>query len=174
MILQSKKIAILIEKQYHDIELFYPYYRFKEEGAIVDLIGPNTNEEFIGKFGVPQKAHKDAALTDPTQYDAVIIPGGFAPDFMRRTPAMIDFVKKAHDAGKIITAICHGGWMLASAGILRDKKVTTFFAIKDDLINAGAHYEDGEVVKDGQIITSRKPDDLPAFCREIIAALAEK
>lgn len=170
--MQNKKIAILIERQYHDIELFYPYYRFKEEGATVDLIGPNISEEFIGKFGVPQKAHKDAAQTDGAEYDAVVIPGGFAPDFMRRTPAMIDFVKKAHDAGKIIAAICHGGWILASANIISGKKVTTFFAIKDDLINAGAHYEDSEVVHDGQIITSRKPDDLPAFCREIISALS--
>jgi len=101
----------------------------------------------------------------------VIIPGGFAPDFMRRTPMMAKFVKDIHDQGKVVAAICHGGWMLVSAGLLKGRKVTCFFAIKDDLIAAGADYVDEEVVVDKNLITSRKPEDLTAFVVEIIKQL---
>ncbi len=104
-------------------------------------------------------------------YDGIIIPGGYAPDLMRRFPPMVKLVRDAHDQGKVIGAICHAGWMLVSAGILKGKKATCFFAIRDDLINAGANYIDQDVVRDGNLITSRMPDDLPAFCREIILAL---
>jgi protease I len=105
------------------------------------------------------------------EFDAVIIPGGYAPDHMRRHEKMIELVKDAGKSGKVVAAICHGGWMLASADLVRDRKVTCFFAIRDDLVNAGASYVDREVVRDGNLVTSRKPDDLPAFCRTIIEAL---
>ncbi len=104
---------------------------------------------------------------------ASLSPGGYAPDLMRRYPEMVKIVKDAYQKGKLVAAICHAGWMLASAGIVKGKKVTGFFAIKDDLMNAGADFLDEEVVRDGNLITSRKPDDLPAFCREIIEALAK-
>jgi protease I len=117
--------------------------------------------------------NKEAKEIDMSKYDGVVIPGGYAPDLMRRYPEMVKIVKEAYQKGKIIAAICHAGWMLASAGIVKGKKVTGFFAIKDDLVNAGANYVDAEVVRDGNLITSRKPDDLPAFCREIINALAK-
>jgi protease I len=107
-----------------------------------------------------------------SKYDGVVIPGGYAPDLMRRYPEMVKIVKDANQNGKIVAAICHAGWMLASAGIVKGRKVTGFFSIKDDLVHAGANYVDEEVVRDGNLITSRKPDDLPAFCKEIIEALA--
>lgn len=171
MKLQNKRIAILVESQYQELEAWYPYFRLIEEGAEVHFIAPKTDEEYKGKFGYPLKAHVKILDANPNNYDAVIIPGGFAPDFMRRTPEMISFVKHLSDAGKVVAAICHGGWILASANVIRNKNVTCFSAIKDDLINAGANYYDREVVQDGNIITSRKPEDLPAFCKTIIAAL---
>lgn len=165
--LEGRKIAILLENAYQDLELWYPYYRMKEEGAQVILIAPTT-QEYKGKFGYPAKADITIDEAKTEDYDAVIIPGGFAPDFMRRNTKMIAFVRNMYEAGKLIAAICHAGWMLASADIIRNKKVTGFSAIKTDLVNAGAQFLDEEVVRDGNIITSRNPDDLPAFCREII------
>ena len=107
------------------------------------------------------------------KYHGVVIPGGYAPDVMRRYPEMVRIVREADQKRKVIAAICHAGWMLVSAGILKGRKVTGFFAIKDDLVNAGANYVDEEVVRDGNLVTSRKPDDLPAFCREMIEALSK-
>jgi protease I len=109
----------------------------------------------------------------PGEVDAVVIPGGYAPDLMRRYPAMVDLVSEAFKQGKIVAAICHAGWMLASANVLQGRRATCFFAIKDDLVNAGARYVDAEVVRDGNLITSRMPSDLPAFCRAIIEGLQE-
>lgn len=165
--LEGRKIAILLENAFQDLELWYPYYRMKEEGADVTFIAPTT-QEYKGKFGYPAKADLTIDEAKTEDYDAVIIPGGFAPDFMRRNTKMVDFVRNMCEAGKLVAAICHAGWMLASADIIRDKKVTSFSAIKTDMVNAGAQFIDQEVVQDGNIITSRCPDDLPAFCREII------
>jgi protease I len=107
------------------------------------------------------------------EFDAVIVPGGYAPDLMRRHGAMVALVREAAQQGKVVAAICHAGWMLVSAGILKGRKATSFFSIKDDLVAAGCDWQDAEVVVDGNLITSRKPDDLPAFCRAIVAALAK-
>jgi len=104
-------------------------------------------------------------------FDAVIIPGGYAPDRMRRNEAMVKLVREMFEKGKVVAAICHAGWLPASAGILRGKRMTSFSAIKDDMVNAGAQWEDAEVVVDGNLITSRTPDDLPAFCVAIISKL---
>jgi protease I len=115
----------------------------------------------------------DAAMGEVRgeDFDAVIIPGGYAPDHMRRYEELVKLVRDAFRAGKVVAAICHGGWMLASADVVRDRTATCFFAIRDDLVNAGARYVDQEVARDGNLITSRKPDDLPAFCRTIIEAM---
>jgi protease I len=171
MNLEGKSVIILAENSYQELELWYPFYRLKEEGAEVRIIGSGGNSTFTSKTGYPVTADLSAEEVDMAQYDAIIIPGGYAPDVMRRYPSMVKLVRDAHDQGKVIGAICHAGWMLVSAGILKGKRATCFFAIRDDLINAGAEYLDQEVVRDGNLITSRMPDDLPAFCREIIRTL---
>jgi protease I len=142
-----------------------------EEGAEVTVIGSKAGS-FSGKNGIPGKS--DIAITEAKadDYDALIIPGGYSPDHMRRIPAMVEFVKKMNEGGKVIAAICHAGWMLASAGIVDGKKLTSFFSIKDDLVNAGAEWVDEEVVVDGNLVTSRNPGDLPAFCKTIISQLS--
>jgi protease I len=173
MRLKGKKAVLLVENNYEDMEFWVPYFRLKEEGAEVTVAGTGSSRSYTSKHGYPVQVDKEAKEIDMSKYDAVVIPGGYAPDLMRRYPEMVKIVKDAHQKGKVIAAICHAGWMLASAGILKGKKVTGFFAIKDDLINAGAKYVDEEVVRDGNLITSRKPDDLPAFCREMIEALAK-
>ena len=173
MRLKGKKVVILIENNYQDLEFWVPYYRLKEEGVEVTVVGYGSSRTYTSKYGYQIDVDKEAKEIDPSKYDGVVIPGGYAPDLMRRYPDMVRIVREAHQKGKVISAICHAGWMLVSAGILKGKKATGFFAIKDDLVNAGAHYVDEEVVRDGNLITSRKPDDLPAFCKETIEALAK-
>jgi protease I len=172
MRLQGKRIAILVEDLYQDQEVWYPLLRFREEGAAVVVVGSGAAKVHTSKYGYPVEVDKFAPQVRAEQFDGVIIPGGYAPDIMRRHPAMVALVRDAVQQGKIVAAICHGGWMLASAQVLKGKTVTCFFAIKDDLVHAGADYVDLEVAVDGNLITSRKPEDLPAFCRTIIAALA--
>ncbi len=173
MRLQEKTIVIFIENMYEDLEVWYPYYRLKEEGAEIHFVGPEK-KEYKGKYGYPAKADFTIQEIDPQEIDVVIIPGGFAPDYMRRVPRMIEFVREMHQQKKVVAAICHGGWMLVSARIIKGKNVTSFFAIKDDMENAGGRWQDTEVVRDKNIITSRNPDDLPAFCQTIIEALTKK
>lgn len=168
--LNNKKVMIFAENIYEDLELWYPKLRLAEEGAKVVVAGTG-DKTYKGKNGYPLEVDGDATDYKAKDFDAVIVPGGFAPDKLRRHKEVLDFVKEMHSAGKIVAAICHGPWVLVSAGILKGKKLTCVSAIKDDVMNAGARYSDEEVVVDGNIITSRKPDDLPAFCREIIKAL---
>lgn len=170
MKLTGRKIAVLVENLYMDQELWYPYYRMKEEGADVVIVGPEAGT-YKSVHGYEVSAEAEAADVSADQFDAVIIPGGYAPDRMRRHRAMVELVKDAVGQGKLVAAICHAGWMLASADVVRGRTVTGFFSIKDDLVHAGANYVDREVVVDGNLITSRKPDDLPAFCRTIINTL---
>jgi protease I len=172
--LEGKKIIILAENNYQELELWYPLLRLKEEGAEVVVVGSGSSSTYTSKMGYPVTVDSTAEDVDVAQYDGLLIPGGYAPDIMRRYPGMVGLVRSAHDQGKVIGAICHAGWMLVSAGILKGKRATCFFAIRDDLINAGAEYLDQEVVRDSNLITSRTPDDLPAFCREIIRALKGK
>jgi protease I len=173
MRLKGKKVVLLAENLYQELELWVPYYRLKEEEAEVTVVGSGSSRNYLSKYGYPVDVDKDAKEIDISKYDGVVIPGGYAPDMMRRFPEMVKIVKDAYEKGKVVAAICHAGWMLASAGILKGKKVTGFFSIKDDLISAGANYLDEEVVRDRNLITSRKPDDLPAFCREVIEALSK-
>jgi protease I len=173
MELAGYRVAILAENQYEDLELWYPFYRFQEAGADVFVVGSGSGETFTSKHGYPVRPDADADTVAAEQFDAIVIPGGWAPDYMRRAPAMIDLVREAANQGKLVAAICHGGWMLASAGVIRGRTVTGFRSIRDDLTNAGAIYVDQEVVRDGNLVTSRQPSDLPAFCREAIAALLE-
>lgn len=170
MSLEGKSVAILLENIYEDPEFWYPYYRFLEAGAKVTVIAPEV-KEYKSKYGYPATADLAAKDAEAADFDAVIIPGGYSPDHMRRSKELVGFLKEAYGQGKIIAAICHGPWMLASVGAARGKKLTAFFSIKDDLVNAGAEFVDAEVVRDGCIITSRTPKDLPAFCKEIISTL---
>lgn len=170
-ILENKRIAILAEDLYEDMELWYPLLRFRGAGAEVLVVGSGSAQNHASKHGYPVKVDKFASEVRASDFDAVVIPGGYAPDHMRRYPDMVTLVREAYEQGKVVAAICHGPWMLASAHILKDKTVTSFFAIKDDLIHAGAKYVDEEVSVDGNIITSRNPYDLPAFCNAIIASL---
>lgn len=167
----QRKIAILVEDLYQVLEVWYPILRLKENDIQAVVIGSGTKEIYGSKEGYPVKTDLSIEDAAPKDYDGVIIPGGWAPDIMRRFPKMVDFVKNINTQGKIVASICHGGWMLVSAGIIKGKNVTSFFAIKDDLIAAGAKYIDQEVVVDGNLITSRKPEDLTAFMVEIIKQL---
>ena len=171
MELKGKKTIILIEQMYNDLEFWYPYYRLKEAGAEVVVVGSGSAEEYTGKSGLPCGVDASAEQISAADFDCIIIPGGYAPDHMRRHPSMVKLVRDLFEAGQVVAAICHAGWMLASAEIVKGRTVTSFFAIKDDLVHAGANWVDQEVVVDGKLITSRKPDDLPAFMRAIIAAL---
>lgn len=170
MPLQGRRVAILVANDYEDQELWYPFYRLREAGAEVVIVGAEV-QTYQSKHGYPAKANLAIDRANVDEFDAVVIPGGYAPDQMRRSPAMVRLVKDAFDKGKIVAAICHAGWMLASAEILRGRRATGFFSIKDDMMHAGAEYVDKSVVRDGNLITSRFPDDLPDFCREIIASL---
>jgi protease I len=170
---RARKVAILVENLYEDLELWYPVLRLREAGAEVKLVGPEAGQTYASKHGYPAKADVSAGQVRGADFDAVVIPGGYAPDHMRRHPAMVELVRDASRAGRLVAAICHGGWVLISAGVVRDRRLTGFFAIRDDLVNAGACYEDREVIRDGNLVTSRTPADLPAFCRTILEALDE-
>jgi protease I len=170
MELKGKHVAVLAEDLYEDLELWYPVYRFREAGAKVTIVGGGAGG-YSSKHGYPVTPDATAEKVNAADFDALIIPGGYAPDRMRRHKAMVDLVRDVFARGKVVAAICHGGWMLVSADVLRGRKATCFFAIKDDLVNAGALYEDREVVRDGNLVTSRKPEDLPAFCRTILQAV---
>ncbi|HXH84690.1 MAG TPA: type 1 glutamine amidotransferase domain-containing protein [Candidatus Tectomicrobia bacterium] len=173
MKLRGKRIAILAENLYQEMELWVPCYRFREEGAEVLIVGAGGAKTYASKHGYPVSVDAQAEQVRAEEFDAVVVPGGYAPDMMRRHEAMVRLVREAAQQGKVVAAICHAGWMLVSAGILKGRKATSFFSIKDDLVAAGADWQDAEVVVDGNLITSRKPDDLPAFCRAIVGALAK-
>ncbi len=172
-LLTGRRIAVLAEDLYEDLELWYPILRLREEGAQVVIAGTGKSD-YTGKHGYPVTVDTSVDKLSAQELDAVIIPGGYAPDRLRRYPAVLKLVQEAFRQGKVVAAICHAAWVPISAGIMKGRRATCFFAIKDDLINAGAHYEDAEVIRDGNLITSRQPSDLGAFCREIIAALAQE
>lgn len=164
----TKKLLLLIENEFRDEEVIYPYYRFKEADYDVKVVGPEADKDYKGKFGVVFKSDLSASQVNLDDVVAVIIPGGNAPDKMRVQKNMVDLVKRASRQQKIIAAICRGGWILVEADIIRGKKVTGYRSIATDLKNAGGQYLDREVVVDGNLVTSRIPADLPAFCRSIL------
>jgi len=167
------RVAILAENLYEDLELWYPYYRLKEAGVEVVIVAPEAGKTYESKHGYPVVADlssKDARAED---FDGVIVPGGFAPDRMRRDPELRRFVSDLNAQGKVVAGICHAGWMLISAKVVRGRKVTSVSAIRDDMENAGGIWVDQAVVVDGNLITSRTPADLPAFLPAILAALGK-
>ena len=173
MELSGKRAAVLVEQQYQEMEVWYPVYRLREGGCTVTLVGPEAGHTYPSKLGYPAKSDKSIKDVSANDFDLVVIPGGFAPDFLRRNEAILRFVSTMAEQGKIVAAICHGPWVLCSTQALKGRRATCFFAIKDDVMNAGANYVDAEVVRDGNLITSRKPDDLPAFLKMIFQAVQE-
>jgi protease I len=168
----SKRIAVLIEEQYQELEVWVPYYRLREAGHKPVLVGQEKGRSYKGKFGYPAIAESDYRETKAKDLAGVVVPGGFAPDFMRRYPEPAKLVAELFRQGKLVASICHGAWLLCSADVLRGKTATCFYAIADDVKNAGAKYVDAEVMVDGNLVTSRKPEDLPAFCAAIVKALS--
>jgi len=171
MELTNKKIAALVHEVYEDLELWYPVIRSREAGAEVVMAGEKAGAQYKGKNGVPAKADIGFEALDEKEYDGLIIPGGYAPDKLRRYPDLLNFIKKIDDAGKPIGIICHAGWVTISAGILKNREATSVGAIKDDMINAGVKWVDQEVVVDSNLISSRTPLDLPAYMRKYIEVL---
>lgn len=165
------KIVILIEDGFRDEEAVYPYYRLQEAGHRVDLAAKKKGE-YHGKFGTPLRANKTIDSLKAAQYDGVVIPGGLnAPDKLRMEKKALSFIAALNKSGKLVAAICHGVWLLASADILKGRTVTGYRAVKDDIVHAGATYKDTSVVVDKNFVTSRHPGDLPDFMREILKKL---
>jgi len=169
--IDGKKVAILVDREYQELEVWGPYYSLIAHGANVLRVGPEAEEVYPSKLGYPCPSDVGVKHVKGGDFDAVVIPGGWAPDHMRRDEAMVSFVRQAVSAGVVLAAICHGGWMLCSTDVLKGKRATSFMAIRHDMINAGAEWVDEECVIDGNVITARKPDDIPAFIKAIVKAL---
>jgi protease I len=169
----KRRALVLVEQAYEDLELWYPKIRLEEAGVEVVVAGPELSV-FAGKHGYPCKPDRTFDQVRARDFDALVIPGGWAPDRLRRSSAVLDLVREFDRAEKPIAMICHAGWVPISARILRGRRVTGVSAIKDDLENAGATFLDQPVVIDGHLISSRTPADLPDFRRALIAALAVK
>ena len=167
---QTKRILILVENLYEDLELWYPKIRLQEEGFKVLVAGPE-NKTYCGKHGLSVIPDVDINSINESDFDGLVIPGGFAPDWLRRLPQVLALVKEFNRSNKLIAFICHAGWVPISAKILKGRHVTSLPAIKDDMINAGAIWQDLPVVIDRNLVSSRRPDDLPQFCKGIISLL---
>lgn len=171
MSLEGKKVAILVEDMFNIYEFWIPYYRLLEEQIHVTVVGTGRKKTFNGKPATEVQADVSADNIMADDFDGIVIPGGYAPDLMRRDPGMVKLVADAVNSDKVVAAICHAGWMLCSAKVLKDREVTSFYAIRDDMEHAGAKWVDEPVVVDRKLITSRTPDDLPLFMPAIIQAL---
>ena len=175
MKLKEKRVAVLVGPGFEDLEFWVPLMRMQEEGAEVTVVGMAAGETYTSKSG-GLTARADVAASDVSagQFDAVIVPGGWAPDKLRRYPAVTDLVRGLYERGKVVASICHGGLVLISAGIVRGHRATGSKGIRDDLINAGATWvDDRAAFRDGHIVWGRVVPDIPAFCRELVAALSE-
>jgi protease I len=167
----NPRILMVVDDIYEDLELWYPKLRLIEAGVHVTVAGPEADKKYAGKHGYPCKS--DAAIADMEagDFQGLVLPGGFMPDKLRRDPKVLGLVREFAAAEKLVAAICHGGWIAISAGVYRGVRVTGSPGIKDDLVNAGAHWHDAPVVVDRHFISSRKPDDLPDFMRAILKHL---
>jgi protease I len=173
MRLQGKHVVCLVDHEFEDLELWYPIIRLREEGAKVMLAGPEKGAQYIGKYGVPATADLSYEELDADRFDGVLVPGGWAPDKIRRSPEVQSFIRAMDEANKPIGQICHAGWVLISAHILRGRKVTSTPGIKDDMTNAGAEWADEAVVVDGNLVSSRRPPDLAPYAKAFADVLAQ-
>ncbi|MCD4671725.1 MAG: type 1 glutamine amidotransferase [Anaerolineaceae bacterium] len=175
MTLEGKKILYLIGPGFEELEFYVPLMRFQEEGAQVVIAGEKAGKAFFGKHGpcMEGKADISFAEVNPADYNAVIIPGGWAPDKIRRDDNVKKLVRDMYNAGKIVGMICHAGLVGISAGIVKGHTATGSTGIKDDLINAGATWRDEAAFRSGNIVWGRVVPDIPYFCRELIKALKE-
>lgn len=169
----AQRILIFAGEDYEDLELWYPRLRLEEAGFGVTLAGLERGKTYRGKHGYPCVSDASIGEIESSQFDGVICPGGWMPDKLRREPKVLELIREFDGDQKLIAAICHGGWMPISAGVYRGVKTTGSPGIKDDLVNAGCEWIDAEVVVDAHHITSRRPSDLPAFCREILKYLGQ-
>lgn len=170
MTLQGKRVIALVEADYEDLELWYPVIRLREAGAEVVLAGLGA-PAYTGKHGLPAEVDAHVDELDMADFDGILVVGGWAPDKLRRSEKVLDLVRDADAAGKTLGAICHGGWVPASAGVLKGRTMTCVVAIRDDVVNAGATYVDEPCVVDGNLITARRPPDLPAYGAALVTAL---
>jgi protease I len=173
MLLKGKKIACLVGPEFEDLEFWVSYMRLKEEGAEVVIVGSESKTTYSGKHGVPATSEVSAEEVLDESFDALVIPGGWAPDKLRRAPAVLELVRRANDQGRIIGMICHAGWVGISAGIVKGHAATGSAAIKDDIINAGGTWRDEPAFRDGNLVWGRVVSDIPNFCRELVKAIAE-
>jgi protease I len=171
--LAGKRAAVMIGPLFEDDEATYPYYRLREAGATVELIGINGGETLSGKKGAELTTDRAAGELVPDDLDLLVIAGGFGPDKLRADDGVKALVRGLHEQGKPIAFICHAGWVPVSAGIIGGRRVTSVPQIADDLRNAGASWEDSEVVVDENLVSSRRPPDLPAFMRALIGVAVE-
>ena len=172
-ILNGKRVLAFVGEQYEDLELWYPKLRLQEAGATVVVAGPAEGATYAGKHGYPCVAEARLSELGAGSFDGLLVPGGFMPDKLRRDPHVLQLVRDFHEAQKLIAAICHGGWIPISAGVYRGVEVTGSLGIKDDLVNAGAIWRDAPVVVDRHFVSSRKPDDLPAFAGAMVECLSQ-
>jgi len=168
----SKRILAFVDDIYEDLELWYPKLRLEEAGHTVDIAGPDAKRKYVGKHGYPCVASHAIADRDAADYAALLVPGGFAPDKLRRDPKVLQLTRDFDAAQKPIAFICHAGWILVSAQILRGRRATSTVGIRDDMVNAGALWSDEALVVDGHLISSRTPVDLPVFAKALVDALA--
>ena len=171
--MQNHRILMFVGDIYEDLELWYTKLRLIEDGAEVVIAGPEASTQYQGKNGYPCQSDISISDVDASQYTGLVVPGGFMPDKLRRDSKVLDLVKHFHERGQLIAAICHGGWIPISAGVYEGIRVTGSLGIKDDLVNAGAIWEDASVVVDRHFVCSRSPDDLPDFCKGILQVLAD-
>lgn len=171
MRLTNKRVGVLVDEGFEDLEFWVTVMRLREEGAQVTVIGAKM-ERFRGKHCLEAKPDVTVDQITAEALDALVVPGGWAPDKLRRSPRILDLVRTVYEQNKIVGAICHGGWVLASARIVQGHRATGSLGIKDDLVNAGATWVDEPAFRDGNLVWGRVVEDIPAFCRELVAAIA--
>jgi protease I len=169
--LAGRRVAVLVAEEFEDLELWVPVMRLREEGATVVLVGRERGKSYRGKQGIHATSDEAAASVDADSFDAVVVPGGWAPDKLRRYPEVTALVRAIHDRGRVVGLICHAGLVAISAGIVDGRRATGSLGIRDDLVNAGASWVDEPAFRDGAQVWGRVVEDIPDFCRELVSAI---